>query len=276
MPVRRPSPIVGHAARTEHLAAHVVAVRGLEAGLGDARRRRCRTCTVTTAVSSRPAVAPVRLDQRVRGGVHLDGLRAGVEEPQRVEVVDQRLVEDRVRRHPGRVEPARVAGHRPQQPRRAQRAVVEQRARRSPVRGEPAVEPDLQHYSGGAGGVDRPVQVGQRQRHRLLAEHGLAGPRPRRRSGRRGTGPVRRSPPRRPPGRRRPAPGRCTAETAPNVAASFSAAPGAGSATAASRAPGSRCASVAPWKAPIRPDPIRATPTVALALTWLNRSSSIP
>ena len=41
-------------------------------------------------------------------------------------------------------------------------------------------------------------------------------------------------------------PGSVYAELAPNAAASFSAASGAGSATAVSRAPGSRCASVAP------------------------------
>ncbi len=76
---------------------------------------------------------------------------------------------------PGRVEAAGVAGHRAQQPRGAQPAVVEQRAGGRPVRGEPPVEPDLQHDAGGAGGVDRPVRVGQRQRHRLLAEHRLAG-----------------------------------------------------------------------------------------------------
>jgi hypothetical protein len=89
--------------------------------------------------------------------------------------VDQRLVEDRVGRHPGRVEPAGVPGHRAQQPGGAKPAVLEQRAGGGPVRGEPPVEPDLQHDPGGAGGGDRPVGVGKGQRHRLLAEHRLAG-----------------------------------------------------------------------------------------------------
>jgi hypothetical protein len=90
--------------------------------------------------------------------------------------VDQGLVEDRVRRHPGGGETAGVAGDRAQHARGAQPAVVEQRAGGLPVRGEAPVEPDLQQDACGAGGVDGPVGVGQRERHRLLAEHGLARP----------------------------------------------------------------------------------------------------
>ena len=56
------------------------------------------------------------------------------------------------------------------------------------------------------------------------------------------------------------------AVSAPSSAASRSAAPGAGSVTAASRTPGIRRASVSPWKAPIRPDPIRATRTSTIGL----------
>src|SRR5919107_6420994 len=56
------------------------------------------------------------------------------------------------------------------------------------------------------------------------------------------------------------------ARSAPSGPASRSAAPGAGSTTAASRACGRRRASASAWKAPIRPDPIRATPTVSLAI----------
>ena len=51
---------------------------------------------------------------------------------------------------------------------------------------------------------------------------------------------------------------------APSEAARRWAAPGAGSATAASRAPGSRRARVSPWKAPIRPAPTRPTATGAV------------
>ena len=133
MPVRAAVAHGGHAAGAEHLAAHVVAVGGLEAGLGRRRWRRCRSCTTTTAVSSRPAVAPAPGSTSASAVAYTStGLGAGVEEPQRVEVVDQGLVEDRVRRDAGRVEAAGVAGHRAQQPRGAERAVVEQgRGRRA-------------------------------------------------------------------------------------------------------------------------------------------------
>ena len=47
-------------------------------------------------------------------------------------------------------------------------------ARRGPVRSEAAVESDLQHHAGRARSVDGPVGIGQREGHRLLAEHRLA------------------------------------------------------------------------------------------------------
>jgi hypothetical protein len=88
----------GHPTGAEDLAAHVVAVGGLEAGLGDADG------AVVEAHHhhhhggvEQAAVAPVGFDQCVRGGVHLCRLGARVEEPERVGVVDQGLVEDRVR-----------------------------------------------------------------------------------------------------------------------------------------------------------------------------------
>ena len=48
----------------------------------------------------------------------------------------------------------------------------------------------------------------------------------------------------------------------PSRAASRSAAPGAGSATPARRAPGTRQARLSPWKAPMAPAPTSPTPTV--------------
>ena len=51
------------------------------------------------------------------------------------------------------------------------------RAHGGEVGGEAAVETDLQRHTRVVGGGDGPVGVVQRQRHRLLAEHVLAGPR---------------------------------------------------------------------------------------------------
>ena len=118
-------------------------------------------------------------------------------------------------RDPGRVEPARVAGHRAQQPRRAEPAGVEQRAGGRPVRREPAVEPDLQHDAGGRGRVDRAVE-----RRPASAPSASRRTRPCRRRrprppGRRGTGRAPRSPPRPPRGRRTPRPRRCTPHPRP-------------------------------------------------------------
>jgi hypothetical protein len=59
--------------------------------------------------------------------------------------------------------------------------------------------------------------------------------------------------------------------SAPSMVASAAAAPGAGSATATRRVPGSRRLIVSPWKDPIRPDPISAVPsgfTVMTAPSW--------
>src|SRR5215207_3000267 len=55
--------------------------------------------------------------------------------------------------------------------------------------------------------------------------------------------------------------GSVVARPAPSELASLAAAPGAGSATPASRAPGSRRARVSPWKAPIQPAPMSPTAT---------------
>jgi hypothetical protein len=171
--VRRASPTVAAAGRAEDLGAHVVAVRGLETRLGEARR------TVVEAHHDRgrvaqPVVAPVRLDQGVGGRVHLDRDRAWVEESQHVEVVDERLEENGVRRHPGRVEPAGIPGQRAQQPRRADLPGIEQRPRGRPVGCEPSLEPDLQRHACVACRRDGAVGGGQGEGHRFLAVHTLA------------------------------------------------------------------------------------------------------
>ena len=55
--------------------------------------------------------------------------------------------------------------------------------------------------------------------------------------------------------------GSVVAEAAPSESASRSATPGTGAATATSRAPGSRQASVSPWNVPIQPAPMSPTAT---------------
>ncbi len=116
------------------------------------------------------------MHQRVGLGEDLGDPRARIEPAQRVEVVDQCLVEDRPRLHPGGDvgRDAGVAGQRPQQLGRADRALDDPGAHVGEIPGEAAVEADLQRDPRGVRGVDGAVGVVQRQRHRLLAEHMLA------------------------------------------------------------------------------------------------------
>ena len=124
----------GHAAGAEHLAAHVVAVGGLEARLGDRRRRRCRSAPTTTAVSSSPrsrhSGSTSASAVAYTSTASAPGFRNRSVSKSWIRV-SLKIVSGG---DPGRVEAARVAGHRAQQPRGAQPAVVEQRAGRRPVR----------------------------------------------------------------------------------------------------------------------------------------------
>ena len=140
------------------------------------RRRRCRT-------GSAPPMCRGTRESANCGWINASACaytcvtRApGIEPAQRVEVVDQRLVEDRPRLDPGGDlgGDAGVAGQRPQQLRRADRALDDPGAHVGEVPGEAAVEADLQRHPRVSGGVDRAVGVVQCQRHRLLAEHVLA------------------------------------------------------------------------------------------------------
>ena len=247
----------GHAARAEHLAAHVVAVGRLEAGLGRRRWRRCRTAPTTTAVSSRPASCQSGSTSAsavaYTSTASAPGLRNRSASKSWIRV-SLKIVSG-AHAAPGRSRPGRGS---PTAAAAACRAVPSSSRARAAAQSAAnrRLKPTCSTHPGRAGGVDRPVGVGQGQRHRLLAEHALAG-----RGGgddQVGVEPGRRGDHHRVdlPGRRRPPPGRCTPRPPPASAASRSAAPGAGSATAASRAPGSRRASVSPWIGahPARPD----------------------
>ena len=134
-------------------------------------------CTsVTTAVSTSPA-SPIAGSTRTRAArVDLDDLAAG-HVARHVEVVDRHVEEQPAGRRgrsraaaaPGRGwRCARAAARRP---RRAATA-----ARDGRVRGvEAAVEADLERHAGGLDRGQRAIDLGQVERHRLLAEDRLAG-----------------------------------------------------------------------------------------------------
>jgi len=164
-----------HPAGTEDLAADVVAVGGREARLGRTDR-----AVVEPDGHHRRVEQPVGLARRPhqRVGDRVDGRHrgTGVEVAQGVDVVDQGLEEDRPGRRVRRVgcPGGRVARERAQQVRGAECARVHQRPGVLPAPVEAPVEPHLQHHARLPAGSDRPVGVGQRQRHRLLDEDGLA------------------------------------------------------------------------------------------------------
>jgi hypothetical protein len=110
-----------HAGRAEHLAADVVAVDGVEAGLGGGHGAVVEADDDHGGVLE-SLVLVVRVGEGVGHGVHVDGLGSRVQVAQGVEVVDQGLQEDAGGRHPAGVGDAGVAGQRAQQLRGAQPA----------------------------------------------------------------------------------------------------------------------------------------------------------
>ena len=106
----------------------------------------------------------------------LSDARAGIEPAQRVEIVNQRLVEDRPRFHARRDvgRDTGVAGQRPQHLWPADHTVDDSGVHVGELGGESPVEPDLQRDAGGPGRVYGAVSIVEGEGHRLLAEHVLA------------------------------------------------------------------------------------------------------
>ena len=163
-----------HAGAAEDFAAHVVAIHGLEVGLGGGNR------TVVEADRDHGGVEEAfafvfRGDQGVGHHVHFYRLGTGVEVAQGVEVVDQGFEEDHPLRRVGRVVQRRVAGQRAQQLRGADAAGEHVEVRGAKALGETPVEPDLQRHAGIGGGSDGAVGFIQGDGHGFFAEDPLAG-----------------------------------------------------------------------------------------------------
>ena len=149
----------GHALGAEHLGADVVAVHGLETGVGGGHRARVVAQRHDRRIQH-AARFPVRQDERIGRGVHLDGLGAAGEKPQHVDVVDQGFAEDRPGRNALGLIEARIAGDRSEELDLAELAGIDEPPCADESTIEAALETDLENDAGVACRADGSIGVG--------------------------------------------------------------------------------------------------------------------